>query len=125
MTANYVSYGSFEDPPAAAGNYLAAVPTGWTKPSGHTYLATVGSAIYNPTSLTNPTIPDGNQCVGIQGGNGTIQQTITVPANGLYKVSFYMTRRPGRSEGANNTRAKVLVDGTMAYYGCAAQGHTA
>ena len=57
MTANYVSYGSFEDPTAAAGNYLAAVPTGWTKPSGNTYLATVGSAIYNPTSLTNPTIP--------------------------------------------------------------------
>jgi hypothetical protein len=118
MTANYVSYGSFEEPAQAAGAFAAAIPTGWTKPSGNTYLATVGSAIYNPTSLTNPTIPDGNQCVGIQGGNGTIQQTITVPADGLYKVSFYMTRRPGRSEGANNTRAKVLVDGVMAYYGC-------
>ena len=118
MTTNYVSYGSFEDPAQAAGAFAAAVPTGWTKPSGNTYLATVGSAIYNPTSLENPTIPDGNQCVGIQGGNGTIQQTITVPADGLYKVSFYMTRRPGRSEGANNTRAKVLIDGNMAYYGC-------
>ncbi len=118
MTTNYLSHGSFEEPVAAAGNHLSAVPTGWTKPSGNTYLATVGSAIYNPTSLENPTIPDGNQCVGIQGGNGTIQQTITVPADGLYKVSFYMTRRPGRSEGANNTRAKVLVDGVMAYYGC-------
>ena len=97
IETNYVSHGSFEDPVAVAGNHLAAVPTGWTKPSGNTYLATVGSAIYNPTSLANPTIPDGNQCVGIQGGNGTIQQTITVPADGLYKVSFYMTRRPGRS----------------------------
>ena len=118
MTANYVSYGSFEEPAQAAGAFAAVIPTGWTKPSGNTYLATVGSAIYNPTSLENPTIPDGNQCVGIQGGNGTIQQTITVPADGLYKVSFYMTRRPGRSEGANNTRAKVIVDGVMAYYGC-------
>lgn len=118
METNYVSHGSFEDPAQAAGAFAAAVPTGWTKPSGNTYLATVGSTIYNPTSLENPTIPDGNQCVGIQGGNGTIQQTITVPADGLYKVSFYMTRRPGRSEGANNTRAKVLVDGVMAYYGC-------
>lgn len=118
MATNYVSHGSFEDPAQTAGAFAAAVPTGWTKPSGNTYLATLGSAIYNPTSLENPTIPDGNQCVGIQGGNGTIQQTITVPADGLYKVSFYMTRRPGRSEGANNTRAKVLVDGVMAYYGC-------
>ena len=121
MATNYVSYGSFEDPAQAAGAFAAAVPTGWTKPSGTTYLATLGSAIYNPTSLENPTIPDGNQCVGIQGGNGTIQQTITVPADGLYKVSFYMTRRPGRSEGANNTRAKVLVDGVMAYYGCVSE----
>lgn len=118
MAANYVSHGSFEDPAQASGTFAAAVPTGWTKPSGNTYLATVGSAIYNPTSLVNPTMPDGSQCVGIQGGNGTIQQTITVPADGLYKASFYMTRRPGRSEGANNTRAKVLVDGVMAYYGC-------
>ena len=118
MGTNYISHGSFEDPAQAAGAFAAAVPTGWTKPSGNTYLATLGSAIYNPTSLENPTIPDGSQCVGIQGGNGTIQQTIAVPADGLYKVSFYMTRRPGRSEGANNTRAKVLVDGVMAYYGC-------
>ena len=118
MTTNYVSHGSFEEPAQEAGAFAAAVPTGWTKPSGNTYLATLGSAIYNPTSLENPTIPDGSQCVGIQGGNSTIQQTITVPADGLYKVSFYMTRRPGRSEGANNTRAKVLVDGVMAYYGC-------
>lgn len=118
METNYVSHGSFEDPAQAAGAFTAVVPTGWTKPSGNSYLATLGSAIYDPTSLENPTIPDGNQCVGIQGGNGTIQQTITVPADGLYKVSFYMTRRPGRSEGANNTRAKVLVDGDMAYYGC-------
>ena len=118
MTTNFVSQGSFEEPAQTAGAFAAAVPTGWTKPSGNTYLATLGSAIYNPTSLENPTIPDGSQCVGIQVGNGTIQQTITVPADGLYKVSFYMTRRPGRSEGANNTRAKVLVDGVMAYYGC-------
>ncbi len=118
MSTNYVSYSSFEEPAQAAGSFAAVVPTGWTKPSGNTYLATVGSAIYNPTSLENPTVPDGNQCVGIQGGNGTIQQTITIPADGLYKASFYMTRRPGRSEGANNTRAKVLVDGVMAYYGC-------
>ncbi len=118
MNTNYVSHGSFEEPAQAAGAFSAVVPTGWTKPSGNTYLATVGSAIYNPTSLENPTVPDGGQCVGIQGGNGTIQQTITVPADGLYKVSFYMTRRPGRNEGANNTRAKVLVDGVMAYYGC-------
>jgi len=118
METNYVSHGSFEDPAQTAGSFAAAIPTGWTKPSGNSYLATLGSAIYNPTSLENPTIPDGNQCVGIQGGNGTIQQTITVPADGLYKVSFYMTRRPGRSEGANNTRAKVLVDGVMSYYGC-------
>ena len=118
METNYVSHGSFEDPTQTAGAFTAVVPTGWTKPSGNTYLATLGSAIYDPTSLENPTIPDGNQCVGIQGGNGTIQQTITVPVDGLYKVSFYMTRRPGRSEGANNTRAKVLVDGVMAYYGC-------
>ena len=121
METNYVSHGSFEDPAQAAGSFAAVVPTGWTKPSGNTYLATVGSAIYNPTSLENPTVPDGSQCVGIQGGNGTIQQTITVPADGLYKVSFYMTRRPGRSEGANNTRAKILVDGVMAYYGCVSE----
>ena len=118
MSTNFVAKGSFEEPAQTAGSFAAAVPTGWTKPSGNTYLATLGSAIYNPTSLSNPAIPDGNQCVGIQGGNGTIQQTISVPADGLYKVSFYMTRRPGRSEGANNTRAKVLVDGVMAYYGC-------
>ena len=118
METNYVSHGSFEEPAQAAGAFAAAVPTGWTKSSGTTYLATLGSTIYNPTSLENPTIPDGSQCVGIQGGDGTIRQTITVPADGLYKVSFYMTRRPGRSEGANNTRAKVLVDGVLAYYGC-------
>ena len=115
---NYVAYGSFEAPAQAAGAFQATVPTGWTKTSGTSYLAALGSAIYNPSASLNASIPDGNQCVGIQGGNGTIQQTITVPADGLYKVTFYMTRRPGRSEGANNTRAKILVDGVMAYYGC-------
>ena len=118
METNYVAKGSFEEPAQAAGAFQPVVPTGWTKPSGSSYLATVGSAIYNPSASLNATIPDGSQCVGIQGGNGAIQQTITVPADGLYKVSFYMTRRPGRSEGANNTRAKILVDGVMAYYGC-------
>ena len=117
-SANLVSHGSFESPAQAAGAFQAVVPTGWTKPSGNSYLAAIGSAIYNPSASLNATIPDGNQCVGIQGGNGTLQQTIDVPADGLYKVSFYMTRRPGRSEGANNTRGKVLVDGVMAYYGC-------
>ena len=57
MNTNYVSHGSFEEPAQAAGGFSAVVPTGWTKPSGNTYLATVGSAIYNPTSLENPTVP--------------------------------------------------------------------
>ena len=118
METNYVASGSFEMPAQAAEAFLAAVPDGWTKTSGTSYLASLGSAIYNPSASLNASIPDGSQCVGLQGGNATISQTIDVPADGLYKVSFYMTRRPGRSEGANNTRAKILVDGTLAYYGC-------
>ena len=118
METNYVASGSFEMPAQAAGAFQAVVPDGWTKTSGTSYLAALGSAIYNPSASLNASIPDGSQCVGLQGGNAAISQAINVPADGLYNLSFYMTRRPGRSEGANNTRAKILVDGKLAYYGC-------
>ena len=118
MTANYVSYGSFEDPAQAAGAFKSVVPTGWTKPSGSSYVVTLGSGIYNPSGTLNAFIPDGNQCVSLQGDGATLRQTINVPADGIYKLSFWMTHRPNRSEGDHNTRAKIFIDGSLAYYGC-------
>ena len=117
MMTNYVSKGSFEEPAQAAGAHAGGTPDGWTRTTSGTsaYLVTLGSGIY---TVSGATIPDGNQCVAMQGQNCTLRQTIDVPADGLYKLSFWMTHRPGRSEGDHNTRAKISIDGKMAYYGC-------
>ena len=122
MATNYVSKGSFEEPVVTGtGNnaYQYTTPSEWSK-SGSAILTKIGSAFYNPTSIANPAFPDGDQAVAIA-HNSWISQQVSVPVNGLYKLSFYMTRRPGRSEGADNTRAKILVDDILSYYGCVSE----
>lgn len=122
MTTNYVSKGSFEEPVVTGtGNnaYQYTTPSEWSK-SGSAILTKIGSAFYNPTSIANPAFPDGDQAVAIA-HNSWISQQVSVPVNGLYKLSFYMTRRPGRSEGTDNTRAKILVDDILSYYGCVSE----
>ena len=111
---NYVSAGGFEEPRQDDCAFKSVVPTGWTKPSGSSYVGTPGSGIYSPTGAS---VPEGRQFVAIQ-GSGVIQQTIRVPADGLYKLSFYMSHRNGRGEEDGDTRIQVKIGDDQVYYGC-------
>jgi len=109
---NIVTAGGFESPAQTDNAYTIVTPDGWTKVAGTAYVGTPGSGIYNPSGAK---VPEGRQFVALQGA--TIQQTVNVPADGLYKLTFYMTHRNGRGEGEGTMGVKVTVDGVQAYYG--------
>lgn len=110
----YVKAGGFEEPAQADGGFKSVVPTGWTKPTGGTYVGTAGSGIYNPAGAA---VAEGRQFAALQGNGTTLQQTVRVPADGLYKLSFYMSHRNGRGEGESTLRLQVKLGDDQVYYG--------
>ena len=111
----YVKAGGFESPVQADKAFQSVVPTGWTKAAGTSYVGTPGSSIYNPTGAA---VPEGRQFVALQGDGTAIRQTIRVPTDGLYKLSFYMAHRNGRGDADGTLRLQVKIGDDQVYYGC-------
>ena len=106
--SNLVSNGSFETPSYNGYRYVSGstVPTGWTRGSANYVVHMNDTAQKNSWGNTPATVPDGTMILAIQ-MNGEISQTVTVPADGFYDLSFYMYRRGGY----NSHQLYLFMDG--------------
>ena len=109
---------------------------GWTSSgvANTVVLARKGSAIFEPTN--GAYVVEGSQVLGVHPTTDKgvtdyysvpmwAEQTVTAPFDGLYELTFWMTRRPGanRKEGANNTRGEIFIDGERVFYGAVSTDH--
>ena len=109
---------------------------GWTSSgvANTVVLARKGSAIFEPTN--GAYVVEGSQVLGVHPTTDKdvtdyysvpmwAEQTVVAPFDGLYELTFWMTRRPGanRKEGANNTRGEIFVDGERVFYGAVSTDH--
>ena len=118
---NLLRNGSFEEDRYADGGY-GAFAAGWTL-NGYATVGTKGSPWYDADSTGKGTgpVPDGRQFLAIQGREtslGVVSQTFTAPVDGLYRLTFQMTRRTSRSETPGETVVLMSVDGTRFYRNC-------
>lgn len=97
--ANLIANGSFETPAMTSGAWAYAVPSGWTAIALPSFVGrqnTAPSAGYSNPWNSAGTSPDGVQMLILQYG-GTVSQTVTVPAAGLYSIAFsYLMRSDNR-----------------------------
>jgi len=109
--ANLIVNGSFETPVLTSGAYSYSVPTGWTAIALPSFVGrqnTASVAGYNNPWNSAGTSPDGDQMLILQYG-GTVEQTVTVPTDGLYSLAFsHLTRR-----GFAAHLVYVWLDGTL------------
>ena len=98
--------GSFESPSIASSAYRPS--------SNWTFIASAGIQ-HNGSAWGAPNAPDGVQTAFLQdgttGGNGTISQLFTVPADGTYSISFYSALRAYRTSPTIMSFI-VTMDGT-------------
>ena len=92
--SNLISNGSFETPYYNGYRYVnnSTIPTGWTRGSANYVVHCNTNAQKSTWGNALPTVPDGAMILAIQ-MNGEISQTVTVPSDGYYDLSFYMYRR--------------------------------
>ena len=92
--SNLISNGSFETPYYNSYRYVnnSTIPTGWTRGSANYVVHCNTNAQKSTWGNALPTVPDGAMILAIQ-MNGEISQTVTVPSDGYYDLSFYMYRR--------------------------------
>ena len=100
--------GSFETPFYSGYRYVnnSTIPTGWTRGSANYVVHMNNAAQKSPWGNTLDTVPDGTMILAIQ-MNGEISQTVTVPADGFYDLSFYMYRRANY----NSHQLYLFMDG--------------
>ena len=79
------------------GSYEQAVIADWKPSSGY----------YN---LAGYPFPDGNY-VGVLHIRGGLQTTVTLPADGIYRLSYWLAVRPGNSGAYTGHEHRLLVDG--------------
>lgn len=117
---NLLANASFETPvqkdKGYAESYKNNISNSWTS-SSQVNAATYQSPWFGSDKAGNAvsnTIPDGSQYAAIQGKTdiGTLSQTFAAPVRGLYRMTFYMTRRTNRSEKPGDLIAKMSLDGT-------------
>ena len=101
---NLVANGSFEDGPTAVTDYTYvkgdAMPYGWVNDTNYfVLLTTKGMGSWSNTGAGGTDkIPDGNLVAGIQLG-GCAAQTLSVPADGFYELSYTSFRRTNSQNG--------------------------
>jgi len=118
--ANLLRNASFETPVKADKGYGEAFNDegySWSSPKVSGSVSQVNVATYNSPWYTYSvnTIPEGRQYAAIQskeGVSGSLSQTFSAPVRGLYRLTFYMTRRTSRSEKAGQLIASMTLDGT-------------
>lgn len=118
---NLLRDGSFENQVEADKAYHAfGAASGWTGSANSvigTYLSPWYGAAANGAAVPN-TIPDGRQFAALQGSGaaaGSIEQAFEAPFAGLYRLTYYLTRRTSRSEKDGDTILQVLVDGEVVH----------
>ena len=111
---NLLVNGGFEQPVVPGSNaYQSGVPTGWTRnvsSSGGTVVGQYG-CVWRTTTADKV---EGNQCLALTGNGATLgdlQQTFTAPFDGLYRLTFWASRRESRSESEGQLRMYVYLDG--------------
>lgn len=109
---NLLVNGGFEQPVVTASSgYANSIPTGWTRVSA----SGVTMAQYGCTwRTTTDDKVEGSQCLvltGNGGTNGDLQQGFTAPFDGLYRLTFWASRRESRSETEGQLRMRVSLDG--------------
>lgn len=104
---NLVANGSFEDGPTAVTDYTYvkgdAMPYGWVNDTDYfVLLTTKGMGSWSNTGEGGTDkIPDGNLVAGIQLG-GCAAQTLSVPADGFYELSYTSFRRTNSENNGNH-----------------------
>ena len=83
---------SFESPARGTGFYENTTPTDWTR-TGLGGISSGNSTVYNPTG----TQPAGTQNAFTKDTGGSLSQTINLPSNSTYTISFYAVGRAGFS----------------------------
>ncbi|MGN0851934.1 MAG: hypothetical protein ACI4Q3_01000 [Kiritimatiellia bacterium] len=115
---NLLANASFETPALTSTSVdgawrgMDAAAHAW-QTSGNAFVATHGTW-YNSTNA----VPDGlgGQFAAIQGrdgASGSLSQTFAAPVRGLYRMTFFMTRRTNRSESPGEVIAQMDLDGTV------------
>src|SRR6516225_600303 len=116
--AQVVSNGDFEIPqvPSGIGVYSPTNAT-WVWPSGGTNGGIISPPGFIPSesaSFQAPAAPTGNQIAFVQmafSNYATMSESITLPADGIYRLSYYDAGRPTWAPGVGgNTTYNVLLD---------------
>lgn len=120
---NLIQNGSFESDTVTAAYKQGITPSGWTRTDdSNTAASTVGITTTSDTTAwlngNGGKVAEGNQACFLQvngispiSTNG-IQQTVEVPASGLYRLSLAIRcRQRGGASGTNSLPAWVAVDG--------------
>lgn len=120
---NLIQNGSFESDTMTAAYKQGITPSGWTRTDdSNTAATTVGITTTSDTTAwlngNGGKVAEGNQACFLQvngispiSTNG-IQQTVEVPASGLYRLSLAIRcRQRGGASGTNSLPAWVAVDG--------------
>ncbi len=118
---NLLRNGSFENQVVADKSYnTVGAASGWMGNGNSvigTYLSPWYGAAANGAAVPN-TIPDGRQYAALQGSGaaaGFIEQAFEAPFAGLYRLTYYLTRRTNRGEKDGETILQVLVDGEVVH----------
>ena len=110
--ANLLSNASFEAPVIGGYKYVGVNELSPWKRGAANYIVLATAASQKSTWGNElATVPDGNQIAAVQ-MNGELTQTVTVPADGYYDLSFYMFRRGSKTQYAPH-QLYISVDGAF------------